>query len=147
MSIPGLTKATIQAHTAEGSFQRGLDYYEKGAVQHIENSEQTITARVKGSYYIPYAVHVSYDRQGVTDVECTCPYFEGSWCKHVVATLMVVLDEEGSSAVSTPNVQDRLEPLSKDDLIVVIEELIGMDDHPVQRLERALKAVRNTSSD
>jgi uncharacterized Zn finger protein len=147
MPIPGLTKATIQAHTAEGSFQRGLDYYEKGAVQHIENSGQTITARVKGSHYIPYAVHVSYDGQGVTDVECTCPYFEGSWCKHVVAALMVVLEEESPSTASTSNLKDRLESLDKNELIAIIEELAGTDDHPAQRLERALDAVRSTSSD
>lgn len=147
MSIPGLTKAAIQAHTAEGSFERGLEYYEDGAVQHIEESEQTITARVKGGYYIPYAVHLSYNGQGITDVECTCPYFEGSWCKHIVATLLVVLEDGGVPAATLPSLRDRLEALEKDELIAIIEQLVGTDAHPVQRVERAIEAIRNPSTE
>lgn len=145
MSIPGLTKASIQTHTTEGSFERGLDYYEKGAVQHIEDSEQTITARVKGGYYIPYAVHISYNGQGVSEVECTCPYFEGSWCKHIVATLLVVVEEGDAPAAPSPSLRKRLEPLAKDELIALIEQLVNADSHPMQRVERALDAVRNPS--
>jgi len=145
MSIPGLTKASIQAHTAEGSFERGLDYYEKGAVRHIEDNDQTITARVKGSHYIPYAVHISYNGQGVTSVECTCPYFEGSWCKHIVATLLFVLEEGDTPAAPPPSLRERLEPLAKGELIALIEQLAGADSHPTQRVERALDAIRNPS--
>lgn len=145
MSIPGLDKASIEAHTTEGSLERGHAYYEDGAVQHIEESDQTITARVKGSYYIPYAVHISYDGQGITEVECTCPYFEGSWCKHIVATLLVVLDEGGEAMVATPDLRERLQALDREQLIALTEQLVQDTANPVRRVEEALRAAQNPS--
>ena len=145
MPIPGLTKAIIKEHTAEGSYERGESYFEEGAVQHIEDSDQTITARVKGSYYIPYAVHVSYNGQGVTEVECTCPYFEGSWCKHIVATLLVVLEQSGGVSAASPELRERLQKLDRDHLIAVIEQLAGADPEPLRRVERALRAIEEKS--
>ena len=145
MPIPGLTKAIIKEHTAEGSYERGQEYYKQGAVQHIEDTDQTITARVKGSYYIPYAVHVSYNGQGVKEVECTCPYFEGSWCKHIVATLLVILEQDGSASVASPALRERLHDLDRDHLIAVIEELARRDPDPMRRLEQVLEVVLEES--
>lgn len=141
MHIPGLTEALIEKNTAEGSLERGREYFRDGAVKHIEDSAQTITARVKGNYYIPYAVHVSYNGQGITDVDCTCPYHKGSWCKHIAATLFAVLQKSGGESGAAAGMHERLRTLSQDELIALIEQLTADDPEPMRRIERALKSV------
>lgn len=140
MHIPGLTEATIQEHTADGSFERGRQYFERGAVQHIEQRGQEITARVKGSHYIPYAVHVSFNRRGITDVECTCPYHEGAWCKHIVATLLTTLQQNGEVAAA-PALRERLRALNHQQLVDLVEQLADADPAIVDDVERALDAM------
>jgi uncharacterized Zn finger protein len=138
MSIPGLTKDVIQSRTAEGSFERGEAYFKNGAVRHIEESDHTITARVKGSYYVPYAVHVSYNAQGITEVECTCPYFEGSWCKHIVATLLFVLNEAQVPPAASPTLREQLADLDRDQLIAVIEAVADASPESLRQVKQAL---------
>jgi len=136
MHIPGLTDALIRERTAGGSYERGQEYLEKGAVQHIEHSRKEVNARVKGSHYIPYAVHITYNAQGITDVECTCPYHEGTWCKHVVATLLTVLRDD--TEPPREGVTDRLDTLSRDELIVLIERMVEADPELRERIESEL---------
>lgn len=140
MPIPGLSDALIREHTTGGSYARGQEYVENGAVQHIEESGQTITARVKGSYYIPYAVHVTYNGQGITDVECTCPYHKGSWCKHIAATLMVLLEAEGPVA-SPPGLPERLHALDRAQLVRLIERVAAADPDMKHRIAMELDAL------
>lgn len=137
MHIPGLTEAMIQEHTASGSYERGQEYFDEGAVQHVEQSGQEISAHVKGSYYIPYSVHISFNAQGISEVECTCPYHEGSWCKHIVATLLTVLQRGGEGA-PIPSLRDRLGALEREQLIELIEHLAAHDATVIDQVEHAL---------
>lgn len=137
MHVPELTEAFIREHTTPGSYERGREYYENGVVQHLEYSAREINARVKGSYYVPYAVHVSFDAQGITEVECTCPFHEGSWCKHIAATLFAILNED-ADAPSHETVETRLEALSREQLIALIERLIALDSTVADRVKRRL---------
>ncbi len=93
MDIPGLDEAFIQQHAAEGSYERGRDYERSGAVISLKRtSDGTVDALVKGSQYAPYAVRIRHGSTSINSVECSCPYFAGAWCKHVVAALLACLD-------------------------------------------------------
>lgn len=137
MHVPGLTDDVIRQHTTSGSYERGQQYFEEGAVQHIEYDGQEINARVKGSYYIPYAVHVSFNPGGITDVECTCPYHEGTWCKHIVATLLTVLQQRGEGT-PTRSLRDRLSTLDREQLIDLVDRLAARNPAVVDEVEREL---------
>lgn len=54
-----------------------------------------ITADVEGSDYAPYAISITLDPSGsVASAECTCPYDDGGYCKHIVAGLLAVLHDD-----------------------------------------------------
>lgn len=124
MQIPGLDTSVIQANTAEGSFERGEEYFRDGAVMDLERRERAITARVKGHQPAPYTVNVHYDDEGITEVECTCPFHKGTWCRHIVAALLAVLDR---AAEDEPAVTEVLETLERDALVRLVERLVAQN--------------------
>jgi uncharacterized Zn finger protein len=86
----------IRARSLEEVFERGEGYFESGRVHTIFNDGDSLTCRIDGSQYEPYTVRVHALKQGRIECECTCPYdFEG-WCKHIVAVLLIILDEPGN---------------------------------------------------
>ena len=102
MKIPALNESYIREHAASGSYERGSDYRDDGAVLSLRRtSTGTVDALVKGSQYAPYSVRIRHDDKAITSVECSCPYFAGAWCKHVVAALLSCLDEEAAHLLET----------------------------------------------
>ena len=60
----------------------------------------TITAEVQGSDYEPYEVVVNlHPDGGVRSADCTCPYEQGGYCKHIVAVLLAVLRGQEEIAI------------------------------------------------
>ncbi len=93
MKIPGLTASYIESFAAEGSFERGREYVDAGAVVSVRRTGPGhLESHVKGSHYMPYTVIVNHDDDGIVEVECSCPYFAGGWCKHIVAALLAYLE-------------------------------------------------------
>ncbi len=128
MKLPGLTESTLQARTTEESYQRGEAYFNAGAVRSLERSgARQVEALVKGSSPLPYTVHVRHDDAGITGATCTCPYFAGSWCKHIVATLLACLHASGPRQ-ERPSVAALLEGLDRAALVALIERLL--EHHP-----------------
>src|SRR5207253_11221121 len=56
MTLPTYTEATIRAQTSTESFQRGQDYYRRGAVASLVQRDETLEADVWGSDADPYRV-------------------------------------------------------------------------------------------
>lgn len=81
----------IKSLCTESSYERGVDYFRKGRVRDIIRSRNRITASVVGTQ--KYSVKLHTDREDF-DVSCTCPYDWGGYCKHIVATLIAVSDDE-----------------------------------------------------
>lgn len=127
MKIPGLTKAVIQENTAGGSYERGEEYFERGAVRFVEQRNGEIEAAVKGSHYLPYAVHIQFDERGIQAVECTCPYHGGTWCKHIVATLLRCLEESSEDEEAT-SVAALLDGLDRETVVAIVQRLAAR--HP-----------------
>ncbi|MFS2709724.1 SWIM zinc finger family protein [Bacteroides xylanisolvens] len=71
---------------------RGEEYYETGAVSELEeDSPGEWTATVEGT--VNYNVEISMDGKEIETWYCDCPY-DGEICKHVVATLLAIRDNE-----------------------------------------------------
>lgn len=71
-------------------YWRGVDYQESGAVTQLqEESAGTWHATVLGTE--DYNVTVRIGQNGALTWSCDCPY-DGSMCKHVVATLLEIND-------------------------------------------------------
>ena len=71
---------------------RGEEYYETGAVSELEeDSPGEWTATVEGTEN--YSVEISMDGKEIESWYCDCPY-DGEICKHVVATLLAIRDNE-----------------------------------------------------
>ena len=137
MSFPSLTKDDIQTHTAGGSFERGRQYLADGSVQSLKQTgAHTLKAKVQGRDVHPYLVTIQFEADGITSVECTCPYHGGTWCKHIVATLLQALDAEEVPKSEPAAVVDLVDDLDRDDLVTLIERLVEHDPRLVEQIER-----------
>ena len=98
---------------------RGEEYYEIGAVSELEeDSPGEWTATVEGTEN--YSVEISMDGKEIKSWYCDCPY-DGEICKHVVATLLAIRDNEkkvNRSAFSKMKVEVKE--------AVVIDETVNM---------------------
>lgn len=73
-------KGLFRSHILE----RGLNYYETGAVKEVKDTEQGFWAMVEGSE--DYEVEIEIRDGAIHDMWCTCPYAEdGNYCKHMAA--------------------------------------------------------------
>lgn len=137
MTLPSISRSTIQENTRGGSFERGEEYVADGAVRSIKKTDEyTVQAQVQGSDVHPYIVSIEFSADDVQDVECTCPYFEGSWCKHVVATLLKLLDDDDVPAEEAVEVDELVEDLDRAALVTLIERLAEHDPRLIEEIKR-----------
>lgn len=124
MKIPGLSIETIEQNAEDTSIDRGREYLERGAIKSLKRtSGDEVEAYVQGSDIAPYHVQIQHDQNGITSATCTCPYVGGSWCRHIVATLLAVTESEG--VLSQP-VDELLRDLDREELVRLIESLIDL---------------------
>ncbi|MDL0129915.1 SWIM zinc finger family protein [Halobacterium salinarum] len=88
---PTITEAAIRNLARSQSYDRGEDYYDRGAVREITRRDNRLEAAVEGSQYEPYQVQIELDETGVVDTMCSCPYDHGGICKHRVAVLLTYI--------------------------------------------------------
>ena len=137
MTIPTLTRAKIEANTSGGSLERGQQYLADGAVRSIERPDEgTLKAQVQGGDVHPYLVTIKFDAEDIQKVKCTCPYHEGSWCKHIVAVLLKTLKQEEIPVAESARLNNLVEDLSRAEIVALLKRL-------VQRDPRILDEIRN----
>jgi uncharacterized Zn finger protein len=137
MAFPSLTHSDIRAHTAGGSFERGEEYFADGAVRSVKQTDDhTLKAQVQGSDVHPYLVTIQFDADNVQKVKCTCPYYEGSWCKHIVAVLLKVMKEGGVPAEDSTEVTELIDDLDRSALMALIERLVEHDPELLDQIQR-----------
>jgi len=98
MTIDTLTHQKIKPFFDNACFQRGMSYYAEDRVDdldiEIKNNSEIITASVEGGgeriYQVQIVLKTRFNKLTI-DGECTCPV--GFNCKHVVATLLSIIDE------------------------------------------------------
>ena len=129
MTIPNLTRSKIEDNTSGGSFKRGQEYLSEGAVRSLKRTDpHTLKAQVQGSNVHPYLVTIKFDENDILKVQCTCPYHEGSWCKHIVAVLLKTLKLEDIPVVESDRLNTLVDDLERNELITLLERLI--EKHP-----------------
>lgn len=124
MRIPGLSEETIVRHADQSSVERGRDYYASSAVKSLKRTSDTeVEAYVQGSDVAPYHVEIKHNDREIISAKCTCPYVGGSWCRHIVATLIAVVKSEGM--LSRP-IEEMLRDLDRSELVRLVESLIDL---------------------
>ncbi|MBU4481468.1 SWIM zinc finger family protein, partial [Patescibacteria group bacterium] len=115
-----LTQKKIKNLAGETIYDRGLDYFQKGAVTKIWLEDSKLFARVSGSRG-NYEVEIE-EQDGKLDWKCNCPY-DGYICKHIVAAGLeflnkkgVVVSEAKSAAEQSDKLREKLLLLDKEDL-------------------------------
>ena len=89
-----LTEADIRGRSSAASFRRGQEYYSGGAIRRRIRHEARWEAEVEGRQR--YGVTVWSGVEGQVEARCSCPYAYGGDCKHIVATLLALLQEPDS---------------------------------------------------
>ena len=138
-SLPDLTEAAVRPLARPQSFERGENYYEKGAVIEVVRRGSTLQASVEGSQYEPYQIRIELDNTGIVETACSCPYDHGGICKHRVAVLLTGI-RDPETVTDRPPVSDLLAELDRETLIDLFDDLL--EEHPslVEWVERELDA-------
>jgi uncharacterized Zn finger protein len=132
--LPRLNEARVRSLATESSFERGENYYRDGAVFGAVRQGTELRAQCEGSDYEPYQVSAMITESGVAETSCTCPYDYGGICKHIVALLLTYV-REPQSFRSIPPLTTLLVGRSKEELIVLIGEIIKREPELLSLIE------------
>ncbi|RYE91431.1 MAG: hypothetical protein EOO37_00265 [Cytophagaceae bacterium] len=94
------TKADLRTLAPRTIFDRGVSYYESGAVGRIKQKDNTYQAKVRGTD--TYHAELTMLPKGPPDIYCDCPYDYGNVCKHGIALGLAVLDLVSAAAPTLP---------------------------------------------
>ena len=123
-NLPHITEDDVRAKATEQSYDRGVDYYRSGTVESATMRGNQLFAAVQGSEWDPYQVGVTFTENDFT-ASCTCRYDWGGYCKHVVAALLTVSDDNSPVFVAVkPPVADLLDELDADELRGLVRVLV-----------------------
>lgn len=126
-------------------YQRGLNYYKSNKIVCVERKDNDISAEVEGSNGKIYEVSIDFDKNGnVKFCDCDCPYDSGPICKHIVAVLLKL--SENDMQYNLP-LEEILESLTKEKLIKIIVDLANKDSKIKPKLYNkfALSLNKNTN--
>lgn len=88
-----ITRATVKRLTDTRSWQRGVDYYDRGHVQSLLVDGDEVIAKVFGTAQYKVILQISGTH---IDGDCNCPMGDdGYFCKHCVAASLAYLSGEG----------------------------------------------------
>ena len=142
MTIPNLTREKIQEHTTGGSYERGQEYLSNGSVRSIKRTdEHTLKAQVQGSDVHPYLVSIKFDADDIRKVQCTCPYHEGSWCKHIVAVLLKTLKQEEIPISESTRVRTIIHELEREQIVAILERLVEENPQLINEIDEYSRLV------
>jgi len=118
-----LTRQTIERLVEPEIFSRGNAYYQKGAISNLMRRGDTIQAVCAGYSWPQYKVSVTFKNEKLTKTSCNCKYDGDLDCKHIVALLLTLLHSP-DSVKELPNIAKLLAKRSKDDLIILIGQMV-----------------------
>src|SRR5712691_8406682 len=118
MGLPAFDEKVIRDLATEMSYDRGEEYANDGAVRNLVLEGETYRAHVYGTHR--YTVRL-WDESGAIGSSCTCPYDWGGVCKHIVAVMLSVLEQQelghAVKAVGQPVALDAAASVQVDDLL------------------------------
>ena len=134
MPLPKLTADTIQRATTAQSYSRGESYVQSGAVREVVLRQQTLYAEVEGNEVDPYQVSVSFDKTSITQASCNCRYSFSGWCKHIVATLLVCVNQP-ETVEERPSLDQLLKPLTLNQTKTLIQSLVEENPRLIETVD------------
>ncbi|MDL0145230.1 SWIM zinc finger family protein [Halobacterium salinarum] len=105
------TREAIQSLCTEQSFERGRNYYRQDRIQEIEIDGGEVRATVRGSNDYDVAIDIVDE---TIKTHCSCPYDHAGDCKHIVAVLLAVDDEDTDTVSETAPESDEQLPATVD---------------------------------
>lgn len=139
---PALTEAAVRGLARPQSYDRGEDYYERGAVREVTRRGSVLRAAVEGSQYEPYQVQIELDETGVADTTCSCPYEHGGICKHRVAVLLTYV-RESEEISQRPPVSELVADTDPAELRDVLVDLVERRPELAEWVELRLETARS----
>lgn len=119
--MDGIDLKNFEQKISSTILKRGFDYFASGLVEGLENlSDGRWLAHVLGKD--SYTVHVNILKTKIQGWDCDCPYNQGPACKHVVAVLHAINEQNKPGEAPTNmrkkknQVQDIFTKTSKEDL-------------------------------
>lgn len=144
--MPRITEDAVRELATAQSFERGVDYYEGGAIFDTVRQGKTLRACCYGSSYEPYQVSATVDLRGLVNLYCTCPYDWGGICKHLVALALTWIHEPDSFRVLVP-VEEVLADYTREQLILLIQEMLQREPGLRRLLELPMQPDSGASLD
>src|ERR1035437_7307077 len=90
----------FEQHVNEVILKRGIQYFKNGNVGQVDELiGGEYEAEVNGSE--TYIVNVTLKEGIITELKCTCPYDLGSVCKHEVAVMYYLQQEQLNSTADS----------------------------------------------
>ncbi|MFR9547201.1 MAG: SWIM zinc finger family protein [Rikenellaceae bacterium] len=115
----------------ETILKRGLQYFKQGKVLEVSNEgDGVVVAEVEGSSE-NYTTYLQIKDDMVVDSRCSCPYDFGPVCKHVVALIFHLKQEELGVEVSKQKdqkIQKTTKRPKDNDPISIIAETLSRDE-------------------
>ena len=94
----------------ERILNRGLDYYHRELVGHLDKSDDFVEAAVYGSDL--YHVKIKLIDGEIVNMKCDCPFaFDGNHCKHMAAVLFRAEDMGSTKKEKTEKTEESLSKL------------------------------------
>jgi len=141
-----LTEQIIRERASDQSFQKGLEYYQSGAIYNPAWQSTpdgiALTAGCSGSN--DYHLRAEMNADGVRAASCTCPYDWGGDCKHIIALLLTYLNDQ-DEFTEQKSVPDLLAGLEKETLVALIGRLAERIPDLYDELQRALPLVKTVA--
>jgi uncharacterized Zn finger protein len=119
MPVLKINESVIRQNASDKSFERGKEYARSQAVRDLVLRDQTLQASVAGSTY--YRVSIYFSDRGIQSATCYCPYDFGGWCKHIVAVLLVGMEQ--SQIEERPSLAKMLERLDLEQTRQILHNL------------------------
>ncbi|HIK06803.1 MAG TPA: SWIM zinc finger domain-containing protein [Trichormus sp. M33_DOE_039] len=142
MSFPNISEFTVRRYANSKSFQRGEAYFESGAVAKITQRGQQIQAEVEGHEAKPYRVCLNFDDKAVTSAYCNCAYSFDGWCKHLVATALVVI-RQPDIIEQRPTLEKLLDRLDQVQTQRLIQELVAEEPQLIDIIDQHVSWMTN----
>lgn len=132
--FPIISHAEIKKRVGAVSFQRGMNYFNQGAIIDPRLQGQTINAGCFGSKNAIYRLQVTFGPSGIIAAKCSCPVGTDGSCKHIAALLLTWV-ENPKTFLEVENLSQALEKRTKAELIEIIQQMIRREPD----LERILE--------
>ena len=100
-----VTVSNLRSAAGSRSYSRGEEYFEDGAVHHLQCDGEQLTADVHGTHV--YHARIT-NKDGFLEGECSCPFGQdGNFCKHLVALGLEYLERPKKASESPRSAASR----------------------------------------